>query len=156
MADRRSELHAALAEAHDEILRLVDRLTSDQLLGATANPGWSGKDTLAHLSTIEERERAQARCAIDSTPWSATEDIDTYNARMVEERRTWTTDQIRSEFIRERDDTLKLVDGLREDQLDLAFDHPRRGRRTVLEILGHMTEHMRGHAAEITAVQAKA
>lgn len=154
MADRRSQLHAALAEAHDEILRLVDGLTAAQLAGATANPGWSGKDTLAHLSSIEGRERAQALCALEGRTYTPAEDIDTFNAHMVEERRAWSTDKIRAEFIQERDNTLKLVDGLRDDdQLDLAMDHPRRGRMTVEQIIGHMTEHMRGHAAEITTVQ---
>ncbi len=152
MADRVSQLHIALAEVHDEILRLVDGLSATQLEGATANPGWSGKDTLAHLSSIEDRERAQALCALEGRTYTPAEDIDTFNARMVAERRSWTTDQIRAEFIEERDDTLKLLDGLRDEQLDLAMDHPRRGHMTVEQILGHMTEHMRSHAVEITSV----
>lgn len=154
MAERVSQLHTALADVHDEILRLMDQLTTTQLEGATANPAWSGKDTLAHLASIEVRERAQALCALEGRNYTPSEDVDTYNARMVAERGSWPTEQIRAEFIQERDHTLALVNGLRDDQLDLAMDHPRRGHMTVEQILGHITEHMRGHVAEITAVQA--
>ena len=149
MADRRTEVHTALADVHDEILRLMDGLSAAQMAGATANPGWSGHDTLAHLSSIEVRERAQARSALEGTPYAPAEDVDTYNARMIEERRAWSADQIRAEFLRERDSTLALLDGLQDPQFDLFLDHPRRGRMTVEQIFRHMTDHMRSHVAEM-------
>src|SRR5437867_3221953 len=103
MADRRTELRTLLAQAHEDILKVVDGLGPAQMEGATANPGWNGKDTLAHLATIEQRERAQVECALKRAAWAPGEDVDTFNARMVEERRSWPSDRIRAEFIQERD-----------------------------------------------------
>src|SRR5436309_4147065 len=122
MATRVSDLHTALANVHDEILHLMDQLTASQLASPTANPAWNGKDTLAHLASIEVRERAQAICALEGRDYAAAEDVDTYNARMIAERSSWPADKIRAEFIQERNETLKLVDSMQDDQLDLAMN----------------------------------
>jgi len=149
--DRKSAIRAGIDSAHQELLATLDNFGQEDW-GRAANEGWSAKDMFAHLCTIEERQRAQIRSALDGTPWSA-EDVNLYNERMVTERRGWTPAQLREELAREHAETLALFDSLREEELDRTYQHPTRGLRTIEQVSQQVADHVRSHGREIAAAR---
>jgi len=147
--DRKSAIRTEIDSAHQELLATLDNFGPEDW-GRAANEGWSAKDMFAHLCTIEERQRAQIRSALDGTPYSA-EDVNIYNERMVTERKNWTPAQLREELAREHAATLALFDGLREEALDRTYQHPTRGLRTIEQVSQQVADHVRTHAREIAA-----
>lgn len=147
--DRHAELRTVLSEARSELLRTLNSLVADDWGRPSPNEGWTAKDTLAHLCTIEERMRTQVQCALEGGAWAPAEDIDTYNARKVQERRGWTVVQLREELEREEATTLATLESLGEGDLDRAFTHPRWGRTTAEKVFLHIADHLRTHTREI-------
>jgi DinB superfamily len=152
LADRRAELRAEIFAAHDELLHMIDSLSTNDW-EQTTYEGWSSKDTFAHLASIQERQRAQVQAALDSAPWNPPEDVNAYNARKVEERRGWNTDQVRAEYEREQASTLAVLDRIREEDLQRTFQHPTRGTLTVESVFVQVATHTRNHAHDIVAVR---
>ncbi len=154
MADRRSEARNGFESAHRELCQLVDAMSAEEMQRESSNPGWSARDLMAHLATIDERLRAQMQAALDSQPYESLEDVNTFNERMVAERRNWSLDKVRSELDQQRNATLALFDSANDSQLDNAIMHPRRGRLTLLDLAKHAGEHIRTHSSEIAATRA--
>jgi uncharacterized damage-inducible protein DinB len=153
MADRRIEARTAFERAHRDLRQAVDTMSADEMGQESANPGWSAKDTLAHLSSIDQRLRGQMQAAVSGQPWAPAEDVDTFNARMVAERRSWTLDQVKAELDQSRDETLALFDGVDDTKLDSYIDHPRRGRQTILDLCSNAAKHIQTHANDIMAAR---
>lgn len=148
-----TELRAAILQAHQGLLKTLDGMSAGELARRTPNEGWTGHDNFAHLATIERRQRDQIECAVQGKPYEVQEDIDTYNARMVEERRNWTVAQLRDELQREQATTLALIDSLRPDDLGRTFQHPRRGPMTVERVLDNICGHLQTHLQDVNAVK---
>ena len=148
---RLEELRTSMVEAHKALVSALDGFSRAELDRPSSNEGWSAKDTLAHLATIEDRQRQQVRAALDGTPWTPTDDINTYNERKVAERRNWPLDQVLEELEHEHHATLSLLDQIEEADLDRPFNHPRRGPMTIHQMFGHMPEHTQMHTAEVLA-----
>ena len=155
MADQRAELITNIHNAIGELRSTLDSVTNQELDAATPNEAWTARDCLAHLATIEARQRMQLHCALDGAEWTDTEDIDSYNARMVAARKGWSAAQLRTEVESEHAATLAIIEGLKPGDLEKAFDHPRRGRMNVEQILASIPTHLRSHLADVTAVQGK-
>jgi DinB superfamily len=149
MADRRAELREDMTAAHDELLKNLDSLNTDDWKQATYE-GWDRKDTFAHLASIQARQRARIQSALDGTPWNA-EDVNTYNARKVEERKDWTTDQVRDEYEREQAATLALLGRMSDADLQRTYQHEVRGPMTVESVFVQVATHTRNHANDIMA-----
>ncbi|HZT06209.1 MAG TPA: DinB family protein [Chloroflexota bacterium] len=154
MATKKDVAVQAVAQTYADLDRTLDALTETELLRASSNEGWSGKDTLAHLSTIEERTQGQIRCALEGGSWNPPEVIDAYNARQVAARRGWSVKQLRDELRDQHEATLSLLRTASESDFDKAFDHPRWGRTTLEALCTHIAQHVGMHASEIAAVRA--
>ena len=151
MADRRAELREDMTAAHDELLKMLDSLDTDGWKQSTYE-GWDRKDTFAHLASIQARQRARIQSALDATPWSA-EDVNTYNARKVEERKGWTTEQVRDEYEREQSATLGLLEKMSDADLQRTYQHEVRGPMTVESVFVQVATHTRNHANDIMAAK---
>ena len=138
-----------LGNAHSRLREAVDRL-DDPEAPMPGYPDWSKKDLIAHLTSIESRIREQVQCAIDDVPWTP-EDVDTFNARQVSARRQWTMDQLQRELADESASTERLLASLTPDQLARPFDHPRRGRITVADLLAIIPTHISNHLGDLEA-----
>jgi uncharacterized protein (TIGR03083 family) len=152
VADRTREIVDELRAARAEVLDLVGPLSPAQFDRLTSNEGWSVKDTLAHLSSIEARLRTTMQHAVEGRAWpDDAPNIDTYNARSVDERRSWTAEAIVAELRQTGPETEAAIDRLNPADLDREWDHPVRGRVTVEALARIAARHLRSHATEIAA-----
>jgi uncharacterized damage-inducible protein DinB len=136
-------LQDSVREAHVRLRSAVESL-DDPEAPMPGYPGWSKKDLIAHLTSIEGRIREQVQCAIDNVPWTP-EDIDTFNARQVTARRAWTLDQLEREMEDEAAATEHLLASLDDQALGRPFDHPRRGRIAVADLITIIPTHIANH-----------
>ena len=152
MSDRRRQLQDEIAAARGEILGLVSRLSPEQLNRSTANAGWSVKDTLAHLSSIEARLRSMWQHALDGQAWPAHDSsVDAYNDRCVAERRSWTPEAIVAELEQGGRETESFLNRLTPEDLDRQWQHPTRGPVTIEALVGIVPRHLRAHGEELQA-----
>jgi hypothetical protein len=138
-----------VGNAHSRLRAVIDRL-DDPEAPMPGYPDWSKKDLIAHLTSIESRIREQVQCAIDDVPWTP-EDVDTFNARQVSARRLWTMDQLQRELADESAATEQLLASLDDQALARPFDHPRRGRITVADLIAIIPRHIGTHLADLEA-----
>jgi uncharacterized protein (TIGR03083 family) len=150
MTDLQAELRAEILAAHGDLVGVLDGLSPAEWERPTPNEGWSVKDTLAHLCTIEQRLRGQIDCILTGVPFP-TEDIDSFNARMVAARRGRTIAQLRGELEQERATTLALLDRLSPADFEKSAEHPRRGRMDPERVFRNIPDHMHRHTEDILA-----
>ncbi len=152
MADRKQDLIADVEAARREVLEAVAGLTPAQWQRPTRNEGWTAKDTLAHLASIESRLREMFGLVLSGGAWPAdAPDLDTYNARCVAERRAWPPERVVDELRRSGAETRRLLDGLAPADLDRSWTHPIRGAVTLGALVEIIPRHLREHGAEIRA-----
>ncbi|MFI5267032.1 MAG: DinB family protein [Chloroflexota bacterium] len=128
----------------------VDGIPETDWEGASANEGWTNKDLLAHLASIDERLRGQVPCAYGRQPWPS-DTIDEYNERALARRRGSTVPALREELDRESAATMEFVEGLSEADLAHRFDHPRRGDVSLEEWLRIIPNHIQSHLGDFRA-----
>jgi catechol 2,3-dioxygenase-like lactoylglutathione lyase family enzyme len=144
---RRAAIETTLDQAHARLNSTMSALTTPDA-PLTGYEGWSKKDLVAHLTSIEGRIREQIRCAIQGMTWQA-EDINAFNARQVAARRNWTIDQLQRELEQEAATSRALLTSLDEADLQRPFDHPRRGRITVEELWATIPRHLQQHLNDL-------
>jgi hypothetical protein len=152
MNDRAEQLRAEIDQARQDTLETVAQLQTPPLEIVQVNDGWTARDLLAHLSSIELRIRAMCQGALEGRPWPAEDNsVDAYNARCVEERRSWSTDDLVAELRDSGRQTDQLLQSLTDPALQTTFTHPTRGEITVETMLRIIPRHLREHTAELRA-----
>jgi catechol 2,3-dioxygenase-like lactoylglutathione lyase family enzyme len=144
---RRAAVRTALDHAHAQLRSALDGMTSPDTAVAGYD-GWSKKDLIAHLTSIESRIRNQVQCAVQGSSWQM-EDVDAFNARQVSLRRDWTVDKLREELEEQAVTSRTVLELLSEADLQRPFDHPRRGRITVEDLWSTIPRHMRQHLGDL-------
>ena len=152
MNDRKRQLQDEIGAARDEVLRIISGLSAEQFDRLTTNEGWSVRDTLAHLSSIEARLRSMWQHALDGRAWPAEDgSVDAYNERCVAERRSWTPQAIVSELEQSGRETASFLDRLGPADLDRQWNHPTRGTVTIETLVQIIPRHLRAHGEELQA-----
>ena len=152
MIDRKQALHDEIVKARDEVLIAISGLSPEQLSRPSSNEGWSVKDTLAHLTSVEARLRSMWQHALAGRPWPAEDaDIHAFNARCVAERRSWPLRDLTEELNTTGEETLNFLERLEPADLDLKWTHPTRGEVTLESLIRIVPRHLRGHSEEIRA-----
>ena len=118
----------------------------------TSNEGWSVKDILVHLSSIEARLRSMWQYALDGRQWPADDgDVNAYNERCVAERRSRSGPALVAEPGQSGGGALSLLERLAPEDLDRTFNHPTRGPVTIETLMRTIPQHLRAHTEEIKA-----
>jgi len=152
MADRKQALIESVETARREVLDGAAGFTAEQWSRASANEGWSMKDTLAHLSSIEARLRAMLQLVLDGGSWPVdAPDLDAYNARCVAERRAWPPEQVIAELRASGAETRRFLEALQPDDLDRRWTHPTRGEVTLGALVEIIPRHLHEHGEQILA-----
>jgi uncharacterized protein (TIGR03083 family) len=147
-----AEMRQSILDAHGMLEATLNSLEDEDWQKLSPNEGWTAKDTLAHLCTIGERQRAQIGAIKDGGEFPM-EDVNDFNARKVTERRGQSAQQLREELGSEQAATLELLDRVQDADLAKTFDHPTRGAFTIERVCQTMANHVRTHAQDIAAVR---
>jgi uncharacterized protein (TIGR03083 family) len=153
MPGQKEPMTKAVQETYENLDRILNSFTEEELQRASSNAGWSAQDTLAHLTTIEERTRGQINAALKGLPWAPAEEINDYNERNVAERRGQSFQQLRADLTKQHAETLALLQSASDADFDKEFTHPRRGRITLAQLCESSVNHVRTHSDEIAAVR---
>jgi len=150
MAELKAALIADVRVAQAALRERVAAVADGDWSRECANPGWTNKDLLAHLASIDRRLRDQLPCAFGRQPWPSST-IDEYNEREVGARRAAPVDELRAELARESAATIAFLEGLSEAELAHRFEHPRRGSVSLEEFLRIIPNHIHEHVADFRA-----
>ena len=131
------QIERAWAALQDSYAGLPDaRLTAPGVIG-----DWSVKDVLAHVTTWEEEALKHVPVILEGgrPPRYVTYGgIDAFNARMTEQKRALSLDEVLSQLHDTHDRLLGFVASMPEDQL---LTGSRARKRLRLDTYGHYPEH---------------
>jgi uncharacterized damage-inducible protein DinB len=153
----KQELLDDLEAARAELLLAIEGLSEEQMVRPGVVGEWSVKDTLAHIVAWDKEIRTVVHAFVTQEnpvfdyKISGKRDFAKWNAREVEKRRDLSAAQILAEMEEARQELVKLVQGLTEEQLSRRAVPPWRSPKTVRRNLQIPDEHDREHAEQIIA-----
>jgi hypothetical protein len=113
-------LEAALEESRDAFLAAASRVPPGRWSGTAFENGWTARELLADVASIEWTYPALIRLAQaprEAAPAAAGPGIDEYNRRQVEKRRGARVPDLLDEFGRNRARTIAAVRAIAEPRL---------------------------------------
>lgn len=117
-----------------------------------ACPGWTHHDILAHVASNEARLQTRFRSAMgqaDQSGLDAVNDVDAWNRQRVEERRGRSLRELVDEFVEGRHGTLKVLAGLRPEQVQGSVAVSGGQEVPLLEFMDRVAAHTSRHAGQL-------
>lgn len=150
----REQLRQRLIQSQQAVLEVVRRM--DEAAGqAQANPGWIGRDVLAHLASAEIGHCQVIQRLLDGQPTLIPDfNLDAFNNAEVGARRGRTLSELIEEYQANRDNTLALLDTIADGDWGVAGPHPGGFDTTVEGVFRVITIHERRHLRELQAILA--
>jgi len=150
MSERRAALRAQIEAARQDLLAAIHALTDEDWDRPTVNPAWTARDLLTHLANAEPGLLTRMRRILGGNSELPPDfDLDTYNRRLVEKRRGSTVEALISSLAESREEVLRFLEGLSDEQLDVQGWNSRRQITTVAGIFETLARHERDHARDI-------
>ncbi|OGO51407.1 MAG: hypothetical protein A2148_11715 [Chloroflexi bacterium RBG_16_68_14] len=143
---------AGLLRATAATLRAeADALGPDGLRWHPAPGEWCVNEVLGHIIEAERRGFAGRIREILDQPGKRLESWDV--AQVARERRDCERDglELLREFEELRDESVRLVLGLRPEQMELSGEHPLVGELRIVDLLHEWPHHDRNHVRQILA-----
>ena len=148
--DRRDDLRSRLAQGRAALLAAIDRLTLEDWDRATSNPSWTAREILVHLSQAEPGLLARMHRFLDGTSELRPGfDLNVWNTRQVAKNRNTDIAILVQSLSDSRPETLRFLDTLTEDQLDVRGWHASGREMSVMEMFDLMASHEEAHAQDI-------
>ena len=134
------------------MLRAVYSLAEDAWDEAGPDPGWTYRDTLAHVASNGHRIQTRLRALLgqrDEAELDALRDGHSWNQRAVEERRGRPVSELVDELAAGRHETLRLLSRVRPELLSAPITMSDGSTADVLEYIDMFSGHEAGHAAQL-------
>jgi catechol 2,3-dioxygenase-like lactoylglutathione lyase family enzyme len=147
---RKPLLRTAIEDSRKRVRAVIDGL-HDPDAPLAGNEGWSRKDLVAHLTSILGWFRTRFEVMGNDGPWGTAEPVDTFNARAVAERRSWTLQQLADELEKEAAALQAMLESLSESELERMVEPPNRPARKLADWWLLVQSHTRRHLAELQA-----
>ena len=147
----KSELVAKLAANRDELLRLFDGLTEDQLTTMPVVGEWTIKDAIGHVSYWEQVIHNHVRESYAEgrpRPMRDDEKNEVVNPRQIAKRKNWLWQRVRAEFENTRRALIERVESLSETELELVVPNPWWGETGFYSVGAMIESDAIGHARE--------
>jgi uncharacterized protein (TIGR03083 family) len=151
MSQRKDALRAELADSRAYLFAVAQQIAPDQALVSTENPQWNVHDLLAHLAGAERGLQATVQRFLAGQELPTGFSLDYWNQRQVEKAKERPVADFVASLTASRFDTLTLLDGLSDEQLDVTGMHPAGFRTNVAGIFRILSLHERDHGHEIAA-----
>jgi uncharacterized damage-inducible protein DinB len=160
----KKDLLAALKKAGDDLANKVERLDEAALAQGRYENGWTAKQILAHLASIEwtykrlvenahqprAAARPQAEPGAPGEPAPAGNPIDDYNARQVARRADKTVKELVQEFRENRASTIAAVESCSDDLLAQETRSAGGAQGTLAEVIMFVAvQHVEQHTRDL-------
>ena len=146
------EKFRAMTRYREGLLRAVYSLADDAWDEAGPDPGWTYRDTLAHVASNDRRAQTRLRALLgerDDAELAALEDEDAWNLREVERRRGHTFPQLVEELDANRHDTIELLSRIRPEHLSTHMPLAHGETATPTEYVEMFSGHEARHGAQL-------
>lgn len=130
------EIIEAIYAGIERVDKTFGNLSDEQLATKVhdGENGWTAHQVLAHLAGRGETHAMLSKMAQGEPPPGGTFNIDEWNQRIVDERATWTRDQLLGEFREVHQGLAKRVEGMPEQMLGQEITTPR-GTSTIGDVM---------------------
>ena len=155
MNSRRDSIITELRNNEEEIIAFFKGLDSGQL-GMTVypeNPGWKVQQILAHFITIEGTMQWLFKDILSGGPGSPEDfDVDRFNRTQPRKLDGLSLDELFDKFRSVRRDTIAIVEGMEDKDLDREGRHAFHGHGKLERFIVWAYEHARLHLDDIQKI----
>ena len=155
MDSRRNGIIAELKKNEEEIITLYKGLNSAQLgmMVYSEDPGWTVQQVLAHFITIERSMHWLFKDILAGGPGSPEDfDVDRFNRTQPRKLDGLSLDDLFDKFRSVRRDTIAIVAGMADQDLDHVGRHAFHGHGKLERFITWVYEHARLHLDDIRKV----
>jgi len=141
-----------LSRYREGFLRAVYSVADDAWDEESPDPGWTYRDTLAHVASNGLRVQTRLSALLgqrDEAEIEALRDWDGWNRRAVEVRRGRSVSELVDELSASRQETLRLLSRVRPELLSAPITMSDGSTANVLEYIDMFSGHEAGHAAQL-------
>ena len=152
MDSRRDGIIAELKKNEEEIITLYKGLNSVQLgmMVYPEDPGWTVQQVLAHFITIERSMQWLFNDILAGGPGSPEDfDVDRFNLTQPRKLDGLSLDELFAKFRSVRRETVALVEGMKDKDLDREGRHAFHGHGKLERFIVWAYEHARLHLEDI-------
>ena len=152
MADRKQAIIAELAKAAEEVVALYSALGPDALARPVYTEAitWNVRQVLAHLVTIEKSMQWLFRNLMNGGPGAPEDfDIDRFNRSQPAKLDPLAVPELIDRFRGVRAETIAIVEGMSEADLDRVGHHPFHGHGRLERFVRWAYEHQRLHLEDV-------
>jgi hypothetical protein len=136
----------------DTFLRALYSVADDAWEERALNDGWTYHDVAVHISSNEVRLQTRLRSALgeaSAEELAAVNEIETWNAKRVEERREWSVRQVADEFQAGRAGTLEVLGRFTGETLGNEVKLGDGSLVPASEFIKGLSRHTSMHAAQL-------
>ena len=126
---KKSDLLDVIHAEREQLEKLIESLTDEQMTAASVTASWSVKDILAHIAAWERLACDRIQAALSGEPLKfplikGDTDVDLFNAEVYAQNQDQTLGQVLNEYNDSHQDFLDLIETLQDDFLasPLPFD----------------------------------
>ncbi len=155
MDSRRNGIIAELKNNEEEIINFYKSLNARQLgmIVYPEEPAWSVQQILAHFITIEHSMQWLFRDILAGGPGSPEDfDVDRFNLTQPRKLDGLSLDELFAKFRSVRRDTIALVEGMADKDLDREGRHAFHGHGKLERFIVWAYEHARLHLDDIRKI----
>ena len=155
MTTKREPIIAEVKKNEEEIITFFKGLSSDQLamIVYPDDPGWTVKQMLAHLITIEGPMQWLFKDLLAGGPGSPEDfDLDRYNRTQPKKLDGLSLDELCDNFRSVRGETIAIIAGMQDSDLDREGRHAFHGHGKLERFIIWAYEHARLHLDDIRKI----
>ncbi len=153
LSDRRTRVKIKMTETRQELIKLLQTLTPEQLELATRNEGWNVRQVVAHVCQAEGSMEPIGRRILEQDPKQReiAEGIDLarYNNSQIKRRLEKSIPELIEELNASRVKVLEILERASDADLDLQGYHPAAGDITLYGLFVVVYRHERDHIEDI-------
>jgi DinB superfamily len=155
MNSRRDPIITELKNNEEEIINFFSGLNSEQLgmMVYAEDPGWTVQQVLAHFITIERAMQWLFKDILAGGSGSPEDfDIDRFNRTQPRKLDGLSLDELFEKFRLVRQDTIAIVEGMEDKDLDREGRHAFHGHGKLERFIVWTYEHARLHLADVRMI----
>jgi hypothetical protein len=136
------------------VLRALVNGMPDALLEQPLDDGWSVRDVLAHLASVEPVTFRGRIATMLASPGADIANVDETELLEASGLRALPGGELLDRFEADRRDSLALVAALSPEELDVGGTHSEVGRIDVANIVNHIAYHDAAHLQQVARILA--